>query len=139
MEVRQRGEFLTQSDRHLQSVCSAPLVHLRRTLGLFVAVGAPLQQAERAKTAGHSTRRLRWQSWRASNWRALRTESGGACKACANHTFVGSKDSKARITRASAGDDTQKWGGGCSPAAQQEAPAFSPWVGGGAVVNDGMD
>lgn len=30
-------------------------------------------------------------------------------------------------------------GGGCSPAAQQEAPAFSLWVGGGAVVNDGMD
>lgn len=47
------------------------------------------------------------------------------CKVCANHTFVGSKDSKARITRASAGDDTQKWEGGeYSPAAQQEAPAF---------------
>lgn len=63
------------------------------------------------------------------------------CKVCANHTFVGSKDSKARITRASAGDDTQKWGGG---GIQPSSPAgsscfFPPSVGGGAVVNDGMD
>lgn len=63
------------------------------------------------------------------------------CKVCANHTFVGSKDIKARMVRVSGGNDTQKWGWiqPSSPAAQQEAPAFPLWVGGGAVINDGMD
>lgn len=34
------------------------------------------------------------------------------------------------------GDDTQKWGEGT---AQREAPALLLWVGGGAVINDGMN